>query len=454
MEKKNKGITLIALVVTIVVLLILAGISISMLTGENGVITQARKSKEETRGGTVEEQRDLWRSNNKLDKQTGDNTTQTLNELLADLIEKNELTEVERDKILDEGFVIIGSHYIDFTLSDEDDEIDWSKLGPGLYKTGTKEMIKSWQQLIDDGDIIVTDNSKLQELCTQLKGDLLISNEISEISSAFSTDGCHYINGSYLTGVFIPNSVSIANGFSKSNRLQRIVIQEGVKSITYMAFNSGYWSSEANEVNLVIEIPSSVTSIETGAFAGHTGSVKVKVNKNNTVYDSRDNCNAIIETSSNKLIQGFKTTTIPNTVTSIDDRAFCLTVVDDISIPKEVITIGEGAFSQCYNLTNITIPDSITSINNGAFCACHNLKIITLPDSITSIGDSSFTGCENLTTITIPKSVTSIGKHAFNQCDNLKTVNYEGSEEDWSNIAISDYNGALINATKNYNYQQ
>ena len=57
--KENKGITLIALVITIIVLLILAGVSIAMLTGENGILTQANKAKVETRGAAVQEVRDL-----------------------------------------------------------------------------------------------------------------------------------------------------------------------------------------------------------------------------------------------------------------------------------------------------------------------------------------------------------------------------------------------------------
>ena len=81
LKKKKKEITLIALVVTIVVLLILAGISISMLTGENGVITQAKLAKENTRGGDVQETIDLTISDNKL-KETGKKTKETLvNEL-------------------------------------------------------------------------------------------------------------------------------------------------------------------------------------------------------------------------------------------------------------------------------------------------------------------------------------------------------------------------------------
>ena len=114
---KEKGITLIALVVTIVVLLILAGVSISMLTGENGIITQAQYAKEETRGGAVEEARDLWRVDKETDKLTNSDTAQTLDELLDDLVEENLLSEEEKEEIKETGQVTIGSRTIEFDLT-------------------------------------------------------------------------------------------------------------------------------------------------------------------------------------------------------------------------------------------------------------------------------------------------------------------------------------------------
>ena len=112
--RKEKGITLIALVVTIVVLLILAGVSISMLAGENGVIIQAQKAKEETRAGSVEEARDLWNQNKKLDKNTNSATANTLEELLNSL-ENDKLITAEERKIIEEtGQVTIGSKTIVF----------------------------------------------------------------------------------------------------------------------------------------------------------------------------------------------------------------------------------------------------------------------------------------------------------------------------------------------------
>ena len=111
---KEKGVTLIALVITIIVLLILAGVSIATLTGDNGILTQATEAKEETRGGTVQEARDLWKTNQESDKLAGTSTAQTLDELLSDLKKQKQLTDEEIETIKETGKVTIGSRTIEF----------------------------------------------------------------------------------------------------------------------------------------------------------------------------------------------------------------------------------------------------------------------------------------------------------------------------------------------------
>ena len=87
-KQKNgqNGITLLALVITIIVLLILAGITISTLVGENGIITKANEAKIETRGASVKEARDLWMTERNMDSQLGESTAKSLEELINDLV--------------------------------------------------------------------------------------------------------------------------------------------------------------------------------------------------------------------------------------------------------------------------------------------------------------------------------------------------------------------------------
>ena len=136
-----------------------------------------------------------------------------------------------------------------------------------------------------------------------------------------------------------------------------------------------------------VTIPNSVSGIGNYVFSGCDELTSIKVDLNNTVYDSRDNCNAIIETSTNTLIAGCNNSFIPNSV----------------------IIIGEGAFMRCTHLTYIEIPESVTSIDNTAFFGCTGLTSFIIPNNVTSIDDNVFDGCSGLTNVTIGSGVTSIG---------------------------------------------
>ena len=212
---------------------------------------------------------------------------------------------------------------------------------------------------------------------------VVIGNGVTSIGGyAFS-----YCSG--LTSVTIPASVtSIGNyAFSGCSGLTSIEIPSNVTSIGQSAFNrcSGLTS---------VTIPAGVTSIGDYVFNDCSNLATITVETSNTVYNSRNGCNAIIETSSNKLIAGCKNTTIPASVTSI----------------------GNYAFYGCSGLTSITIPASVTSIAYSAFFGCSGLISVTIPESVTSIGNYAFRNCSGLTSVTIPESVTSIGRYAFYGC--------------------------------------
>ena len=143
----------------------------------------------------------------------------------------------------------------------------------------------------------------------------------------------------------------------------------------------------------------------------------------NTVYDSRENCNAIIETSTNRLIAGCKNTVIPESVTSIGDYAFYgCSGLTSITIPEGVTSIGGSAFYGCSGLTSITIPEGVTSIENFTFYNCSSLTSITIPEGVTSFGRHAFLGCSSLASITIPESVTSIDVYTFYGCSSLTSI--------------------------------
>ena len=168
----------------------------------------------------------------------------------------------------------------------------------------------------------------------------------------------------------MPNSVTSIGGYAFYNNgeLTLIEIPNSVTSIGEYSFYHCY--------NLTsITIPESVTCIGSSAFAGCSRITTIEVDKNNPIYDSRDNCNAIIETETNELIVGCENTIIPNNITSIGGYAFYYSRLTSITIPNSVISIGEYAFSYCSALTSITIPDSVICIGEYAFSYCSRLTI-------------------------------------------------------------------------------
>ena len=208
-----------------------------------------------------------------------------------------------------------------------------------------------------------------------------------------------------------------------------IVIPESVlyKGQTYRVTSIG--DSAFRKCSMTsVTIPNSVTTIGSYAFVDCNSLTNMVVESGNPKYDSRNNCNAIIETSSNTLMAGCKNTIIPNNVTSIGEGAFSgCSGLTSITIPNSVTSIGGSAFCGCSGLTSITIPNSVTSIESAAFGYCSGLTSITIPNSVTSIGAWTFAYCSGLTSVIIGNGMTYIGMYAFQYCSGLTSVTIPNS---------------------------
>ena len=277
------------------------------------------------------------------------------------------------------------------------------------------------------------------------------------------TNKCHlFLNNEEITNLVIPEGVTCIKSyaFCVCKDITTIHIPNSVTSIEYRAFldcsdltsvsipNSvtsiGMSSFEDCTGLTSIVIPKDVQHIEGNPFPGCSSLVSIEVESDNTYYDSRDNCKAIIETSSNEMIAGCINSFIPNSVTSIGVSAFYgCSGLTSVTIPNSVTSIGVSAFYGCSGLTSVTIPNSVTSIGLSAFQFCSGLTSVTIPKSVTSIGDAAFWCC-NLTRVTIPNSVSCIGKWVFWGCRHLKVVRsmiIEPSEIDpncWTDVKTDE----------------
>ena len=210
-----------------------------------------------------------------------------------------------------------------------------------------------------------------------------------------------------VTQVSIGNKVKkIPNRFCMNSGISSFVLPATVDTICDEAFMNCHQLTR-------VTIPNSVTHIGSASFTWCNAVTSITVQNGNLNYDSRNDCNAIIEKSTSALLVGCKNTVIPNNIK----------------------VISYAAFAGCTGLTSVLIPNSVTSIGGSAFYGCSGLTEITIPNSVTSIGVSAFYGCSGLTEITIPNSVTSIGVSAFYGCTALKTVNFNAEN-------CSDFNSS------------
>ena len=325
----------------------------------------------------------------------------------------------------------------------------------GIYKTGSMYGIR-----IPDG------------ICTHISSQAfrnhLSLTSISVPKSVRFLDNEVFQNCLNLTSVDLSNS-SITGisymAFQHCNHLYSITFPESLIGIAELAFEQCYTLQSLN-------IPASVTSIDKRAFLG-CNLYRITVDSENPIYDSRDNCNAIIETSKNEILRGGMSTIIPSSVESIGEQAFSgcyqLTSMD---IPSNVQSIGIYAFENCTSLERLSLPQNIEVIPGGlcsgcyslsdiswswylrkieanAFQNCTSLHSIGIDDTVRVIENYAFDGCSSATSLSIPGNIEEIGWHAFANCSELTNVRFRGtldqcSQFKWKGIFDTYYGSTPV----------
>ena len=346
---------------------------------------------------------------------------------------------------------------------------------------------------IDGDNVFVTSGD------SKYQGVIAIPNQVKYNGKTYCVKiigYCAFQDCKSLTSITIPNSVTSVGdfAFSSCSGLTSVTIPNSVTSIGICSFSYCYSLTTVNLPNSLtyigkqafwecyglksINIPPKVTYIGDYPFSGCSGLSSIKVDSGNMYYDSRNNCNAIIETNSNKLIAGCNTTIFPSNVTSIGDNSFqnC-GGLSSLVIPSSVKSIGSQAFFGCRNLRNISIHDGVISVGKQAFyeTAWYNNqpdgliyigKIayeykgkmpdntrVAIRDGIIGIAGEAFSYCSGLISVTIPKSVTSIGSSAFIDCSGLSSIKVESGNPNYDsrnncNAIIESSSNTLIAGCK------
>lgn len=213
-------------------------------------------------------------------------------------------------------------------------------------------------------------------------------------------------------------------------------------NVTSIGYNSFRKCTKITSLN----IGTSLSSIGTQSFAECYSLASIGVSSQNTTYDSRDNCNAIIETATNTLIVACKNTTIPNTVTAIGSYAFGDSyagsardwAVNNYTFPSNVVTIEDRAFQKCTSITGSLSLSNITSLGQYAFSGCTGITSLNFGNSLTILPSYVFSGCTSLSgQLTIPNYITTVDSYAFQNCNNLTSLIIGTGMKNYDSTAFS-----------------
>lgn len=358
MIKSKKGITLIALIITILVMLILVGIIISVTAGNGGVIEQAQSATEKQKYKTALEKVQIsiiYLENGKIDLNTTEQNIKMINLPEVDY-DNTKIEERENGKVL----VVVFKNGTTYEIVGIGEE---------------KEIIEEDKDIIDKIDYFTINGNEVKGLSEEGSNKILELEETGKEIVLEIPQGITAI----LSNAF-RNSPRFNTYSEACSKIKKVKIREGITTIGSQAFDG---CSNIEEIIL----PETLTTIEGMAFT-NTGIISI---------------------------------TIPNNVKTIGGNSFMnCSNLKEVNVPNSVNSLGSGVFWNCSVLEKITIPSSIKEIPDNFCNSCSGLNEVEFLGSVESVGTSAFESCKNLSSLDIPDTVKTIKNKAFYNCSKLK----------------------------------
>ena len=460
--KKEKGITLIALVVTIIVLLILAGVTISTLTGDNGIITKTTESKEKTTQAKAEEMVSVAIGGLQT-VNLGDTSKITPESIANQVMKDNNIENVIAEESTFPTYIVFQDDGVKVWV-----EIDLSIGNNGSYdgiysEEGLEEKIAPEDlfdyEIIDDGTVAATEIDNLSEKTariTRIKPEYCNGygynpdtqkNDLEDTNYGINYDNDIIMNEKLLVIPYQVDGKYIPNGIEG----ELYTIEE--VNINVAGDYSGVSSFPDIETiiypNTVKKIISDCTSTwEGGGAGGEYTNRKIVLSNRITEIPYLFFANT----------PNLKNITIPDGVTKIDELAFQNSGIENITIPQSVTEIVGNVFESCKSLVNINVeennssytsiegilfdkevkqlisypigkgkteyimPDTVTIIGDYAFYREPTLEKITLSKNIITIGNEAFMRNSSLSEIDMPDNIERIGAYSMGYCSSLKEI--------------------------------
>ncbi len=472
--KSDHGITLVALVISIIVMIMLATVSLNMTIGENGILTQAQDAKLKQEEADIETE--VMSGIASLDTEYYQKATADTGITIDSIYNMSSLAKYVNGKINGFNYNKNGTSVVYFTNKTGSYTVKFDKEGnaktyKGIYvnKYDTIQISMDKNDTIDlstdDEDIIWIDVSNEVPLDNnnftknnngtviikgfknkgkdneELVATVIIkdngvqgnetvdtSNESKVVKSvSVGSNATAYLvksdNGKYTldikgSGKINDGALTVtASDEAKYENIEKIVIEEGIKEIGKFNF--------VNFENVTeVVLPESIEKIASGAFIGMT-------NFETLYYNSKD---AVIDSAYQ--IRDGKVYVVSN---------FTDTKLKTIVFGNNVEKIGERAFFGSVDLKDVILSNSVLEIGKQAFYGCVNVKNIYLGNKITKIGEEAFNSCHSIASITIPENITFIGSKAFFNCTNLKKLTYNAIECEYDGINGSSLAGMAMN---------